>query len=250
MYSQEIERLARYLIGTSAGSPDLCRFLVLDTFAKLNASAIIMMGISSDGHVVTDSSFGLPDELIGALGSFPLATETPIVAGFRSNQVASLTRSEFVEAFPHFQVGHGVPKNVVVLVLCPILPYGGFGLALNSSIDIDPELEMYFRAVGTLAALHFNRLQFENSKNVSKKVKSVQNGKAELTGRQKLIKKMMENGHTNGAIANEIGYSESLVKQEAMAIFSILKIDGRKELVRSSGYGEFDDSNGEGDVLR
>ena len=60
--------------------------------------------------------------------------------------------------------------------------------------------------------------------------------------RQMLIKKLIENGYTNIAIANEIGYSESLVKQETMAIYSALNIAGRKELLKFSETQEQQDS--------
>jgi DNA-binding NarL/FixJ family response regulator len=113
-------------------------------------------------------------------------------------------------------------------------------LALNREPETSYELEMFFRAAGTLAALHFNRLQFAVSPVSSKSQRSTQKGKGELTQRQLLIKKLMENGYTNIAIANEIGYSESLVKQETMAIFSILNISGRKELLNSSKNHEIE----------
>jgi DNA-binding NarL/FixJ family response regulator len=58
-----------------------------------------------------------------------------------------------------------------------------------------------------------------------------------------LIKKLMENGYTNIAIANEIGYSESLVKQETMAVFSILKVSGRKELLNYAETNEIEVSD-------
>jgi DNA-binding NarL/FixJ family response regulator len=64
-----------------------------------------------------------------------------------------------------------------------------------------------------------------------------------------LIKKLMENGYTNIAISNEIGYSESLVKQETMAIFSILKVSGRKELLNSSETHEIEDSDQDAAVV-
>ena len=53
----------------------------------------------------------------------------------------------------------------------------------------------------------------------------------------------MENGLTNIAIANEIGYSESLVKQETMVIFSILNVSGRKELLNYSENNEIESSS-------
>jgi len=54
---------------------------------------------------------------------------------------------------------------------------------------------------------------------------------------------LIEDGYTNIAIANEIGYSESLVKQETMTIYSILNISGRKALREHSGKIEYEDSN-------
>ena len=234
MYSVEIERLARYLIGTNENSSDLCKFLVLDTFTNVQASAILLLGISGDGHLQIESSFGLPNEVISSLGTVPLSADIPIIAGFRSNQFALISREASRGLLPELHEGNGIPEGVASLVLCPILPYGGFALALNCEPDLDQGLEMFFRAVGTLAALHFNRLQFLGSSNSSKKQRSPKNGKVELTQRQTLIKKLMENGYTNLAIANEIGYSESLVKQETMAIYSLLNLEGRKDLLKYS----------------
>ena len=232
MYSAEIERLARYLIGTNVNSSDLCRFLVLDTFASVKASAILIFGISGEGHLKAESSFGLPQEIVNHLIDVQLGEERPIVAGFRSNQFAVISRQDSKEVFPKLHEANGMPSNVASMALCPILPYGGFGLALNCEPENSYELEMFFRAAGTLAALHFNRLQFVGSPNSSKKQGPTLTGKAELTQRQILVKKLMENGYTNLAIANEIGYSESLVKQETMAIYSILNVEGRKELLK------------------
>jgi DNA-binding NarL/FixJ family response regulator len=82
-----------------------------------------------------------------------------------------------------------------------------------------------------LAALHFNGLQFAGSPVSRKNQLSTQNRNLELTQRQALIKNLMEKGYTNVAIANEIGFSESLVKQETMTIYSLLNISGRKELL-------------------
>ncbi len=58
-------------------------------------------------------------------------------------------------------------------------------------------------------------------------------GKA-LTARQEEILKMIRLGETNEAIAEKIGYSASLVKQETMLIYSKLGISGRRDLSSAS----------------
>jgi len=243
VYSGEIERLARFLMGTNVNGSDLCRFLVLDTFADVKASAILIFGISGEGLLKAESSFGLPQEIVNHLTDVRLGEERPIVAGFRNNQFAVISRQDSKEVFPELHEADGMPENVASVILCPILPYGGFGLALNREPETNYELEMFFRAAGTLATLHFNRLQFTDSPVSRKSHRSSQNGKVELTQRQMLIKKLMENGYTNIAIANEIGYSESLVKQETMAVFSILKVSGRKELLNYAETNEIEVSD-------
>ena len=242
MYSSEIERLARYLIGNNVQSADLSRFLVLDTFANVKASAILILGISGDGHLRTESSFGVPQEVVDCLGTVPLGAEIPLIAGFRSNQFALISREDSKEAFPKLHEGKGMPKNVASIALCPILPYGGFALAMDCMPEASQEHEMFFRAVGTLATLHFNRLQFGDAQISSRNQRGGNKENVELTQRQKLIKKLIEDGYTNIAIANEIGYSESLVKQETMTIYSILNIAGRKALREHSGNIEHEDS--------
>ena len=57
---------------------------------------------------------------------------------------------------------------------------------------------------------------------------------AGLSERQKLIKSLIIKGFTNGQIAREIGYSESLVRHESIAIYAELKVTGRKELIENS----------------
>jgi DNA-binding NarL/FixJ family response regulator len=50
-----------------------------------------------------------------------------------------------------------------------------------------------------------------------------------------VILKLILKGLTNIQIGEEIGFSESLVRQESIAIYSALKVSGRKELLENAG---------------
>lgn len=52
----------------------------------------------------------------------------------------------------------------------------------------------------------------------------------EFTERQTLILRMVELGRTNADIAEQMGYSESLIRQETITIYRKLGVTGRKEL--------------------
>ena len=51
-----------------------------------------------------------------------------------------------------------------------------------------------------------------------------------LTERQEIILQMIKSGDTNSTIAERMGYSESLIRQETIAIYRKLGISGRKDL--------------------
>jgi DNA-binding NarL/FixJ family response regulator len=49
---------------------------------------------------------------------------------------------------------------------------------------------------------------------------------------------LLAKGFTNAQIAQEIGYSESLVRQETIAIYAALRVSGRREHIKSVEDGE------------
>ncbi|MEY4206763.1 MAG: Bacterial regulatory protein luxR family, partial [Actinomycetota bacterium] len=51
----------------------------------------------------------------------------------------------------------------------------------------------------------------------------------DLSERQMLILKLISEGRTNADIAEIIGYSESLIRQETIRIYSLLGCSGRNE---------------------
>jgi DNA-binding NarL/FixJ family response regulator len=58
--------------------------------------------------------------------------------------------------------------------------------------------------------------------------------KRELSERQKVILDLIEHGKTNNIIARELGFSESLIRQETISIYKKLGIQGRKNLTIKS----------------
>lgn len=56
-------------------------------------------------------------------------------------------------------------------------------------------------------------------------------GNLNLTSRQNTILQGIKHGDTNSTIALDIGYSESLIRQETIDIFKKLGVSGRKALI-------------------
>ena len=87
--------------------------------------------------------------------------------------------------------------------------------------------EIFYHNLQSLMQIYFNRIG-----KVALEVGDLF-GK-DLTARQEKILELMRLGYTNEVIAQKIGYSPSLVKQETMLIFSKLGISGRKDLSNAS----------------
>jgi DNA-binding CsgD family transcriptional regulator len=236
MYIFAVEKLARYLISPGLTVPDVCKFLVLETFAHLKSSAVYASEITEDGHLAPVGTFGLTKEIITEWGNIPLSIEAPLTVSVRTNQVVLIRREEAIEKFPILIKHKGIPDMGDSHLVTPILPFGAICLTLDSVPVIDPDLEAFLRAVGALVSLFIKRPQVRVDPYSRKDSVSKSRKQGVLTTRQILIKGLMEKGYTNLAIGNEIGYSESLVRQETMAIYVTLNISGRRELLeRSAG---------------
>jgi DNA-binding CsgD family transcriptional regulator len=233
MYLSEVEKLARYLISPGLTVPDLCKFLVLETFAHLKTSAVYASEITEEGYLAPVGTFGLAKTIVTDWGNIPLTIEAPLTVSVKTNQLVLIRREEAVEKYPVLVEYKSIPEIWDSYLVTPILPFGAIALTLDSVPVIDSELESFLRAVGALALLFIqrNQLRVEVYKPKSQVARVTRQGV--LTQRQVLIKRLMEKGYTNNAIAEEIGYSESLVRQETMAIYATLNISGRQELLQN-----------------
>jgi DNA-binding CsgD family transcriptional regulator len=231
MYLEEVERLARYLMSPGLTVPEVCKFLVLETFARIKTSAIYAAEITEDGYIAPVGVFGLPKKVVEDWGNLSLTVDAPLTEAIRNDQIVLLLREEAFERYPVLITYDGIPAKWDSYLVCPILPYGVIALTLDSVPTVDGEFEKFIRAASSLAALYLKGAEFRvehfNRKNPATKARRT----GILTERQLMIKKMMEKGYSNPAIAAQIGYSESLVRQETMVIYSTLNISGRKDLL-------------------
>lgn len=116
-------------------------------------------------------------------------------------------------------------------ILMPMLP-NYFGV-LSTQVEVQQNNENveYFNALRAIFHLFMNTkgrsLQLLNNESKPKKVDL---SGVKLTERQELILALIEEGHTNSAIADRLGYSESLIRQETITIYRKLGIEGRRDL--------------------
>jgi DNA-binding NarL/FixJ family response regulator len=97
------------------------------------------------------------------------------------------------------------------------------------------EFEDFLRLVGAVVTLYLLGQSYASPVPEFRGTKSKKIAPTVLSPRQKVILAMLSKGATNSEIALEVGYSESLIRQETIEIYRILGVSGRKELISAAG---------------
>ena len=233
MYLTEVEKLSRFLMNSKLSISEACQFLVLETFKIFKPSALYVGEITEKGCINSIGNFGIGQETIKGWGDIPLSAEVPLTDAVRQDRIVLISKSDYLQKYPQLENYNGIPEIWDSYLVWPTLPYGVMALTLDAHPSIDPETESFIRAVGAISILYFQKVEKSDSRNQFDRFKNLTRGHGQLTERQILIKGLMVKGFSNPAIAREIGYSESLVRQETMAIYAALNISGRRELLSS-----------------
>lgn len=114
-------------------------------------------------------------------------------------------------------------------VILPITERIVLASALNTPLAKIKDYEGYFECIRLVLALWQSKMFFKNQK-ISKLSSHM---KFELTPRQEIVLSRLKEGQTNREIARELGFSESLIRQETIIIYSKLGVSGRKEILNA-----------------
>ncbi len=228
MYIKAISALVGFFSYGPRHADDLCRFLIFDTFQMLSPKSIFIGEINSSGFLTHKTSFGFEQKDLDQWQKLSLGLDIPITRAVTSNKCIIINSpEEFYGNYPVASDLGAVDRNWQSCIAIPVLPHGVYFLILDCKPTNDPEFEHFLRAVGQLIMVYLHSIKGKKTNKYSKEV----NG--ELTPRQKIILSHLEKGLTNPQIAQEIGYSESLVRHETIEIYSKLEVSGRKELLEN-----------------
>jgi DNA-binding CsgD family transcriptional regulator len=234
MYLKRVAGLAGFLAEGEKSSEELARFLVLKTFADLSPRALYLAEIVDDGYLSPIAGFGFDKMVIAQWGRFPLSMHLPITECVRLDEcVVVRSPEDFFNHYPVTREIENISTDWTAVMAFPMLPYGVGFMILDSQPDEDEELSHFASAIGQMLALQFSKIPVYGSSKANGGKRNGGSQNIELSERQKIIHSLMYQGFTNAQIAAEVGYSESLVRQETIQIFRILGVSGRKEIIES-----------------
>lgn len=223
---QELSRFQRY---SDPSLEELFAFLSLSTFAAFPVEALFLAVLRANGAIHFPAKHGKNVAKFVNTPERVLDTQTPGRAAFIEDKVVECGS---FDVYPFYYPQHIrliFPNGFQASLAIPVPAYGALMLYSLAAITLDSELENFLRIVGEILALHFDakgyRPKFDRVE-----VAEDPSVLLALTARQWAIHEAMLRGLPNAAIAKELSYSESLIRQETMRIYSKLGIRGRRDL--------------------
>jgi len=234
MYLQKVYELTSYLSDESKAPDEVAKFITLKTLNHQKSAATYFAEVTIDAHLAPVAGFGQESFAAALNGRIPLSTNHPLTDAAKNEQWIHIKSWEdYVRRYPDLNDSeHIISKDNSILVW-PILPFGVGFTALESNCTLDEEFEQFLKVISEMFYSYF--IRHESKFNHKKKfISPTDHQSSSLSPRQNKIIEHLRRGRTNAEIANELGYSESLIRQETVKIYRTLNITGRKELLEEN----------------
>ncbi len=190
-------------------------------------TAVAVSRLHDDGRVICEQADGFQfnDQLIGSTSS--ILSDRPGSESLMRLKLLILTKEDVETKYPDF-IKQDFMEGFESALLIPIPTRKIYGLALQVKVKEIEGFEEYAACVQSFISIYESFLS--DSKESGAINRSIPASK-KLTPRQELIVRLIKESKTNQAIALELGYSESLIRQETIIIYRKLGIQGRKDLI-------------------
>lgn len=183
--------------------------------------------LDSDGMVRYVGGFGVSNKDIHNWAEIPITLSWPTSDCIRQDELIWLIgQDELLLNYPDL-AEFPQDEKLATLISLPIevtfAPSAALGILVSEEIKPDPELISFIWAIAGLLGMyasHISGFNIERNESISKE---------HFTRRQLTVLKLLREKLTNKQIADELGFSESTVRQETIRIYQILKVANRRE---------------------
>lgn len=206
----------------------------MKTFWEENLLTAYIAELSESGLVCPIGGFGWPQDVFDAFPDYPINANLPLTCAIKHNHIVTFQNSaELATEYP--ELAWSEPDGWMSGIVIPAYPIGGVGFVSSQLIELTHEKKIMFTAIGSLLGLYASRLPTELVHEAIKVKEKIHLEQVPLTDRQLVIAGLLERGFSNSQIGLEIGYSESLVRQETVSIYKKLNVTGREamQLIRT-----------------
>ena len=229
-YLAKISELTNYLSVNNPDLADLCEFVKTRVFAQLNPAGMFISKLNENGLIAPLAHCGFSENIVSGWLNYSINDELPPTDAIKNNSLIWIADNEDwrrdypkLAQFPTDEVAKTFitwPISARNSSMCVL------GILLHETRRPSPDEVSFLEAVGSLIALQISLDSFITNKVADEDVIKL------LTRRQREILHGMSDGLTNLQIANELGFSESTIRQETMRMYEVLQVAGRKEAIQ------------------
>jgi DNA-binding CsgD family transcriptional regulator len=230
MHAQKISELSGFLSRSPRSYNEVAQFLTLRILDEYQPVCLYIAELIETGVLCPLGSFGYESKDIVNFQEVSLQEKTPMTLAVSSSQVVIVpNKEEDLAKFTVLEVMESNP-NWSTLISVPAYPNGGFTFLSSIPFKDGDTDRLFLTAVGSLLGLYGQSIPpaLVDAARLAKEQTDLEG--FPLTQRQLVIAGMLERGHSNFEIAQEIGFSESLIRQESVAIYEKLNVSGRKAM--------------------
>lgn len=226
------------IVYVSPEPSELCALLATRVCPEGELAKVYLAKLDQDGYFRGVASFGYARESRIHEYKVGLDRDVPMPDAYLRSEVTAFNRDELPSKYPNFKtVDERSPWESMAIT--PTLGRGlVFVFRMQNPLPKGNSTLLYFEAIANLLSFYrkeCNQQSFEQVLPSKFEASTHKNNDDELrnrplTKRQRTILALIQEGLTNYQIANEIGYSESLVRQESILIYAKLGVRGRVDL--------------------
>jgi DNA-binding CsgD family transcriptional regulator len=232
---QSVLKLITYL-ASQPTMDRLAQFLVLEALHDYGSRGALISKFDNDGRVHAMGSFGFANHVVRGMQHLSLWDRAPFVDVIRDGAPLFFSDGAAIE----MQYPWLAKQDELLLptVAWPLAlgeeRLGALQIQFSAAPD-EGKLASHLASLAPVIALYVGFLNGDHepiqpSPNGHARLQEVSDGP--LTDRQKTILRMLAAGMTNPQIAARIGFSDSTVRQETMAIYRHLGATGRRDAAR------------------
>jgi DNA-binding CsgD family transcriptional regulator len=208
----------------------LCQVIALMPVTEYPPKGVGAFNLNADATYSLIATFGYPPKFTKKWQNSSLLKPTPLTHVMRTKKPLFIaTEAELLTQFSiKKEVEYSEYRNNILM-----LPITKNGLVIGGLMIVGFEQRPTEEAIDyyQLIASMFGRRMGDNLHSRIEISMGSRNSLIgiPLTSREGLIQVMMHDGKTNLEISNELGYSESTVRQDAVSMFGKLDVKNRKE---------------------
>lgn len=228
-----LSQVANYLT-TERNLDSAAQFIAMNACPSGGIGRFFLAKLNSDMSLKHLTSFGFSPEFVEMHDQHPLSSSSGLVAAVdKGILIANDQHPDFVSS-DTFENLRDSSANWRTIVFMPMLPNFAAGFSTTIFVTDNEDNQNYFTALKSVISLYVHLLMAEDHPAIGRSTKPKGPALGEpLTERQQLILGLIKEGKTNNFIADRLGYSESLIRQETMVIYQKLGVDGRREITKN-----------------